>query len=310
MKKTIGVAVKAQGRDLFSFEKLKHLLLAFDSLAVCTVNGSYNPPLPEGENPNDISQLIEWLEENKILSWGGNPNNLPPEEIRSYTEKLEADPEASSLSSYYTIAGVLQDKKEGVKHGYFAYPQGPYDPLWHNLVRQTALRISKYEKVDATPITFNDPLLLVDTQTAKYDDVINLVIQNLPMPGEGTSIEEIMDFRQSLDAKTSLLNLRLWAREVARSEVSLKEADDKLEHLLNEYRSYMKLHFRSIYPGAFETLVVGGAGIVEDVIKLNVTSLVKRTFSLKHRKTKLLLAEKEAPGRELSYIVKARDRFT
>jgi hypothetical protein len=61
--------------------------------------------------------------------------------------------------------------------------------------------------------------------------------------------------------------------------------------------------------GALETIVTAAGEALENIAKLKFGALTKSVFSVRHRKIQLLEAERQAPGRELAYIVKARERF-
>jgi len=62
--------------------------------------------------------------------------------------------------------------------------------------------------------------------------------------------------------------------------------------------------------GAVETIVVGTAEILEDVVRLKWGEIAKRLYSFKHRRIELLEGEMTAPGSEVAYIVKARNQFS
>ncbi|SPF53317.1 hypothetical protein SBA4_5570010 [Candidatus Sulfopaludibacter sp. SbA4] len=61
--------------------------------------------------------------------------------------------------------------------------------------------------------------------------------------------------------------------------------------------------------GALETVVTATAEALESIAKLRFGAIAKSLFSLKHRTVQLLEAGRQAPGRELAYIVRARDSF-
>ena len=56
-------------------------------------------------------------------------------------------------------------------------------------------------------------------------------------------------------------------------------------------------------------IVVAVAETAENIAKLKFSALAKSLFALKHRRIELIDAERQAPGRELAYIVRARERF-
>ncbi|MBK9210482.1 MAG: hypothetical protein IPL71_20250 [Anaerolineales bacterium] len=49
---------------------------------------------------------------------------------------------------------------------------------------------------------------------------------------------------------------------------------------------------------------------IENLLKLNFSKIPEPLFALKKRQINLMEAELNAPGREMSYIIKARDTFS
>ena len=56
-------------------------------------------------------------------------------------------------------------------------------------------------------------------------------------------------------------------------------------------------------------LVVTTAEIAESLVKFQWSNIAKKLFEVRHKQIDLMKAEMTLPGREVAYIVKARERF-
>lgn len=140
-------------------------------------------------------------------------------------------------------------------------------------------------------------------------NVAHIILNKLPFPSSDVSIERVLDFKEDPETKRLLLGMKRWIRKTLNSNTSIKELDDEIEYLLLEYGHYMKIHEMKITTGTLETLVVTSAEIVENVARLNLSKAAKSLFSVRNRNLALAEAEMKAPGREISYIVRANKEF-
>lgn len=97
--------------------------------------------------------------------------------------------------------------------------------------------------------------------------------------------------------------------KISRENLAEREIAEEIEWLLNEYQAHMRLHRMKITTGTLETVVVAVAEVAENLAKLKFGALAKSLFVLKHRSLELAEAERQAPGRELAYISRAREHF-
>jgi len=98
--------------------------------------------------------------------------------------------------------------------------------------------------------------------------------------------------------------------EIARAKLPRNEVEEKLEYLIDQYHRHLSLHKLKINAGTFETVVVTGAEIAEDLLKFNWGKIGKTLFSFRYRKISLMEAELTSPGNEVAYIAKARESFS
>lgn len=161
---------------------------------------------------------------------------------------------------------------------------------------------------DALPIIPAHPLPLRDS-AVDAGSVIDLVLSNMPVPDESTSWESIIDFRSDDEARKARNRLRRWMHKFASAKSSVREVNDELEYLLDEYRSYMRLHRIKTQHSKLETVLTVSAEALENLVTFHLSNAVKALFSWRKEKIALLEAEQAAPGRDIAYIVMAQDRF-
>jgi len=81
---------------------------------------------------------------------------------------------------------------------------------------------------------------------------------------------------------------------------------EKIEYLKQEYIGALNVAKIRHYPGVLKCLVVGTASLVENLAKFRLRDLAEGVFKIAESKGHLLEAERNAPGRELSYLVEAK----
>jgi hypothetical protein len=152
-------------------------------------------------------------------------------------------------------------------------------------------------------------LKLPDSHSENRIDVVNLVLENIPLPNENTPWEDIFEFKRNPDNKGRLAGLRYWINKAVNSGFTAPEIRDELEFFLYQYRKSLEIHKIKYQTGILKTIVVGSAEILESVVKLKFSNIAKGLFSAQQSKAELLNAELTSPGHELSYIYKAQSVF-
>jgi hypothetical protein len=78
---------------------------------------------------------------------------------------------------------------------------------------------------------------------------------------------------------------------------------------MSRYERALKLEKMKRDTGVVETVVTTTAEIAESLVKARWSNIAKKLFEVRHKQIDLMKAEMAAPGREVAYIVKARERF-
>jgi hypothetical protein len=183
-------------------------------------------------------------------------------------------------------------------------------------VRGISIELRLLEGLDTYPMLLGSIPPAKQFQSTSVGDVVEITFKALPVPEENTPWEDIVNFRKEPEAQKKFLALRNWINEVARMKLSPNEVTDKLEALISEYREYMERHKIKTRFDTLKTIVVTetgfitsgwltGLGALPGIIGMVVTPL----YSIKQGRIALLEKELEAPGREIAYIVKAKETF-
>jgi len=69
------------------------------------------------------------------------------------------------------------------------------------------------------------------------------------------------------------------------------------------------MHKMKTKKGVLETFVTVGAEIAEDILKIKWGRLAKLLFTVSGQKLELMEAEMNAPGRDIAYLIHAREAF-
>jgi hypothetical protein len=162
--------------------------------------------------------------------------------------------------------------------------------------------------MDAYPL-LSDTILSAQESPATKNEVIQIVLNSLPIPDDTTSWEQIIEFRSDPDSWNKFIDLRNWMSEVARAELKPNEVIEKLEYLMSQYQRHMEIHRMKANRGRLETIVVTSAEVLGDLASFKWGKAAEVIFSLTKRNIDLLEGELTAPGSEVAYIVKANDTF-
>lgn len=246
------------------------------------------------------AEMLWLIEQQVVLDPGSLAIDAPPteEEIALRAEfetayrPLDAATPIGSVKRPRELAAVLLDFADGV---------ADLD------VRCVAAKLKRggYQAMPVLMTEQNETSSAVVTKA----DVLQLVIDKLPSPSEHAAWEDILAFRSDPDAVRSLRNLRVWLSDVARGRHTAAEAEEKLEALLAKYGEHLRLHRLEGSTSAFGSLTAIAVDVGEHLLNLKLGSAVRALFSARQKRITLMRSELTAPGHEVAYIHKARERF-
>jgi hypothetical protein len=181
--------------------------------------------------------------------------------------------------------------------------------IYEYLARGISVQLRELANMDAYPIVTSHIHAAQRTQADK-SDVVQIIINALPIPDDSVPWEQIFDYRSDPDSVSKFLALRNWMNDIARAKLRPAEIEEKLEYLIDQYKRHLTLHKLKTNVGALETLVVAGPEFLANLIKLKWGEIAKGLFSFRHRRIAIIEGELTAPGNEIAYIVNAGEKFS
>ena len=121
--------------------------------------------------------------------------------------------------------------------------------------------------------------------------------------------EDVFDFRAEDRTQHFIRSIRRWIRKIVTEEWTQAELEDEVRELVYEYENHLRLARLSGGRGVLRCIITGIAELAEDVIKLRLANIAQLVTAMIDRKTKLLEAETQAPGREVALISELKKRF-
>ncbi|CCK80764.1 hypothetical protein [Desulfobacula toluolica] len=292
--------------NIFSpfFGDLKKTILFFDKIAAVGLEMLiiYNQ-FSEHRDEELLATINYLMEQNQIIDpMPLGQNNHPPAE-----SELEEYELASKLSGY------IQDTHVDVSsyHDFTLMDRAHLESCNEYLQsRVSASRLNKSRNVIATAIK---PLDLPDNiqfdPESNQDLTIKIVIHDFPLISDKIPFKEIISFKKETDTRARYLNLRKWIRNISNKDLTEKEITQEIEFIINDYVDYMNFLKLKFKRGTFETILVSSAQAIENLAKFKLKDFTQSLFSLSKQRIALIEAEKKAPGRELSFLVKAKKRL-
>lgn len=300
MKRTAGIKPFSKFDETLLGE-LKQSVLLFDLIGIPTLDSqieNFNQiHAPNSKHRYFIDEL-EYLREQGYLF--DSLKGISFDSLKINTTTIRDDVHLQALANEINELLLLLEKKETDTES----------------AMETGARISSLLLNDELKVQdfFSIPLLkrstLTDNNKLTKTNVINLIVEQMPIPDDQTPWENIFEFKSNSDNKGRFSGMRTWVNKTINSGLSEPEIRDELEYLLYQYKKSLELHKIKHHSGVLQTIIVGTSEIIENVIKLKFSNVAKGLFSAHQSKADLLNAELTAPGNELSYIYKAREAFS
>lgn len=315
---------------------LKKKLLLFDYLAVNhleeTMEMSWNIKKQEQlAEYHTVADDLEFLiDEGLVLDPGSVFDHMPlPEDIKN---------DASVFDEWATLAFAYKDHTDASKElkktaeMVNSRPGNPSEAVMknyrdfaiHATYMKTAFfqisaivsakQLRKVHHIQASAIL---PDRLITPVSIKKEpnlespdtDLVEIVLNRIPMPDDMTPWERIIEFRNDPDTRGFLQGLRLWMTDMASQSLSPAEASEKLEWLIFQRERHLKAHHMSVNSRSFGALFVKSIEVAEDLAKFRWGKVANGLASLVDRKASLIKYEVEAPGQEIHYLMKTEKEF-
>ena len=285
-------------------QSFKSLAMLYDEIAVVHMGGG----LAElrAMKPSRASAFEALLYGNFIYEV-----HLPSQHEIEKSPSLAAD-----IERYHRAWNLLRDvlpepggsKEIDVKGEVNKIVEMSFDPAVA-LARLAASSLRQNKAADAYSVFELSSHGVPYSPSVEKSQVYSLLLSNMPIPSAETPWEDVLAFRNDDASREKLIKLRRWVAEVVSSEMALPDIEVMLCDMISDYRKHLDLHRIKHNPGLFETVVRGGVGLLEDLIKFNATNLANRVFSHKKKAIALQEAERSHEGFALSYLLHSNERF-
>ncbi len=315
IKSIIGFNLEAIKRDLFLFDKIhivglrqvlpsynydeerkivKTFLDVFIDLYYQQVKVSF-----ESEDSKQLLNEIEWLaSEDKIV--------LNDKDI-IFGRHLKGDisvsmNEALKIDEYFMDKAKENiDKKTAMNPDFINHA--------HEIsVRDKANIFNSRKNVEAYPIVKN--MSLPFEISSKKLKVVQLLLNRIPVLDKDIPWNDIFQFKNDPETKQKFLALRNWIADLAQTDLSVNELEDKIEYAFQQYEKHLQINKMKFKKSVLETVVVQGSELLENLIKLKIGKIAKEIFEYKQLEINVLESELNAAGKEIAYINRIEKKFT
>jgi hypothetical protein len=216
------------------------------------------------------------------------------------TEQIKPCFEASSRISNYALKTKPQINNVD--------DYATFISLIHELsVREKTYYMNQNIDVEAYPII--EKFTTIKELETKKQIIAIFAINKFPIPDENTSWEQIFDFKNDPESIGSLMGLKAWINKISKSNLDINECVEEFEYLSYEYEKSIKLHKLKMQNSIFETTIVSGTELIENIAKLKLGKIAKSLFKARKEQIELMEIELKSAGSELSYIIKANKEF-
>ncbi|WP_100612690.1 hypothetical protein [Confluentibacter lentus] len=164
--------------------------------------------------------------------------------------------------------------------------------------------ISNYEGIlETTPIVFYSQNLSFNKDLiSNKSQIINLTLNKFPSLKYQTEWSQIIEIKSDNDLRHKYLKLNNWINDVAIENYSTKEIQEKLEFMLLDYEKQLKYHSKQIAYNKLELILNSSLGIIENLLKLNLTEIGNNIINTKKEKLNLEINKQFLSGNEIAYI--------
>ncbi len=299
MKNFVGVLSR------FEFDKvsMKQLALMFSQVAVSEAEKSVEYFLEVNKTWPSVLKL-KWLLEQGIVI---DPYTMPTHSISLKNNEKHLSENLENLDQLFTKERQDISRNATPENILFTILSG--NALREDFEkRRISIILRELYNINAVPAT-TSRFFLDQNTTTEVTRAMQITLKAIPVPDYSTSWEQIFEYRSDPSSHSKFLALRNWMSDMARSNLTPIEIEQKLEYLMDQYHQHMQLHKMKTNAGVLQTVVVSTAELMEDLLRFKWGKLAKSMFSLRERKITLLEGELKSPGNEVAYIVKVREAF-
>ena len=146
-------------------------------------------------------------------------------------------------------------------------------------------------------------------KSLELQDVLQIILRDLPIPRADIPLDEIIQFRQGGEASRKLWALRNWANKIAETAESPSQIEDEFMALYGTYVDHVRLLDRRLEATTLGLVMTVASDFANNMFHLKVGSALKGLFDWHHKHLDLEKERLDAPGNELSYVRSVEESF-
>jgi hypothetical protein len=279
---------------------LKREALMFNQICIPTLSASFLSNNQLHERQPEVIEELQWLSEQGIL--------FEPDKV-VYDDGMLWD-----VEQFASTLIVMKFGGEGVPSLNTAEISRSVIVLTGIGTRMHAIKL--HNKGVAEAYSVLNSLQAPPMNAGPERNILEMVINELPVPDDLTPWEQIIEFRRDPDSLNKFLKLKNWMNDIAKMQLKPNEVDDKLKSLISDYQAHLNIHKMKTKLDTIKTIILAEAGFITSgwltglgalpgLIGMVATPL----YTIRQRQISLLEEEQKAPGKEIAYIIKAKDAF-
>jgi hypothetical protein len=290
--------------DALQFE-VKHKLLLFDHLHIIGL-AKFIEDLEASDDP--ISQGL-----GADLSFLASHNMIEPVTNETVNNGIDHGKLLKCPDNMVRPKRTLADKWDEMSQDQFSAYLALHETkellnslVMDTLVRCVAVEIGLKRKAAVVPICHFEYLDHLLNSPISNTSVLRVALESLPVPGEESAIQDILDFKAELHGKQ--WTFRRFLRDLAIKNRSVDDLRDDFEATRNDYCEAMKRHKLSIRNKAATALIIPAMSVLNNH-SLFVGSAIVGALAIRQLHIELVEGEAKAAGRECAYLLDAEKRF-
>jgi hypothetical protein len=299
------VADIAASRGLVDF---KQAALLFDSIAILrTQEGEVDSKTQKSSVFGIPPGEIEWLVERGILSFETDPSDHLFSSQDPSLQKYSAY-RSASLGHVCLLGGPPLEAAIRCAANFVTRYSASIKQDRNDRTRYVPLMFDGKHELSEIGAEFDFPYSR--EPDVKYDQAAALILTKVPIPGELTPWEAILEIRQNEESNLAFRSLREWTNDIVRSKMSALELREKIEHetaKIEREMQRLKLKYRM---DVLETVVISATEFVENCLKLKPSAALKALFTVRKTRLSLLEAESKLAERGPYYLTNLKRTFS
>lgn len=136
---------------------------------------------------------------------------------------------------------------------------------------------------------------------------VRILVKNVPLLPSEIPWKDVLEFRADAENRQHLRLLRLWLQKQTASQPLQQGIEEELESLLYDYRKYMAIQHKKYRGGTLATVISGVGNAITQAAAGQFMGAASAIVDIWQQSMALSEAELGAPGREVSYIIRAED---